>query len=256
MRFGIVALTCAIGFTFALSPLAGNAAASITVGGSTNPAGAVKAAAQDFMAANPAIGVEMHPTSSGAGIAALKTGAIDIAMSDVAIDDPTFVDHRIGWLGIAIIAGPNTGISAITRAQLIGIYSGKITNWKQIGGHDQRIVPISRPIGTGTRFLFESLVAKTPIETQAPAKVGEMSRVVGGTPGAIGYVATNVVDATRVTVLRYDGVLPTPENVRSHRYTFAADEHLYTTAKSSAASQQFAAFVAHDSAALAKFGIY
>lgn len=256
MRFRTGALVCAASFAIALLPMAGNADENVVVGGSTNPAGAVGAAAKAFMDRNPAIDVSLHPVSSGAGIAALKAGTIDVAMSDVAIDDPTFVDHRIGWLGIAIIAGPDTGISAITRTQLIGIYSGKITNWKQLGGRDQRIVPISRPIGTGTRYLFETLVAKTPIETLAPAKVSEMSTVVGNTPGAIGYVATNVVDPARVTVLEYDGVLPTPQNVRSHRYTFAADEHLYTTKTSSAASKAFAEFVVHDSADLAKFGIY
>ena len=161
MRFRTGALLCAASLAIALSPMTGNANENVNVGGSTNPAGAVGAAAKAFMERNPAIGVSLQPSSSGAGIAALKAGTIDVAMSDVAINDPTFVDHRIGWLGIAIIAGPNTGITAITRAQLIGIYSGKITNWKQIGGNDQRIVPISRPIGTGTRFLFETLVAKT-----------------------------------------------------------------------------------------------
>jgi phosphate transport system substrate-binding protein len=256
MRIRIEALLCAATFALAVSPIAGNAGESVVVGGSSNPAGAIKAAAKAFMATNAAVDVKVDTTSSGAGIAALKAGTIDVAMSDVEIDDPDFTDHRIGWLGMAIIAGPNTGVKGVTREQMIGIYSGKVKNWKEIGGNDQAIVPMSRPIGTGTRYLFEKLVAKTPIDTAAPAKADELVSTVDKTPGAIAYVATNFVDASHDTVLAYNGVLPTPENVRTHRYTFAADEHLYTGEKSSNASKAFADYVAGDAEVLAKSGIY
>jgi phosphate transport system substrate-binding protein len=247
---------CAASFALTVSPLTVSAGEMVRVGGSSNPAGAVKIAAHTFTNSNAAVDVKVDTTSSGQGIADLKAGTIDVAMSDVEIDDPTFIDHRIGWLGMAIIAGPNTGLKNVTRQQMIGIYSGKITNWKQIGGNDQAIVPMSRPIGTGTRFLFEQLVAKTPIDTQSPAKAGDLVSLVGKTPGAIGYVATNFVDGAAVQTLSYNGVSPTPENVRSHRYTFAADEHLYTSDKSSAASNAFAEYVVHDADLLGKNGIY
>ncbi len=254
--FRIGGLLCAASFALALAPPTVSAGERVTVGGSSNPAAAVKAAAKAFMDQNAAIEVTVDTSSSGAGIAALKAQTVDVAMSDVAVNDPDFVDHRIGWLGMAIIAGPNAGVADVTRAQMIGIYSGKITNWKQIGGNDQPIVPMSRPIGTGTRFLFEETVAKTPIETQAPAKAGDLVALADKTPGAIAYVATNFIDSARETVLKYNGVLPTPDNVRSHHYTFAADEHLYTLAKSSESSDTFATFVARNPQLLAEFGIF
>jgi phosphate transport system substrate-binding protein len=254
-HFRIGGLLCAASFALFLTTPAVNAGEQVVVGGSGNPAAAVEAAAKAFMGQDSAIDVTVHTSSSGAGIAALKAKAVDVAMSDVAVSEPNFVDHRIGWLGIAIIAGPNTGVTGVTRAQMMGIYSGKITNWKQIGGNDQSIVPMSRPIGTGTRFLFEELVAKTPIETQAPVKASDLVALADKTPGAIAYVATNFVKPGD-TVLSYEGVLPTPENVRSHRYTFAADEHLYTLANSNQSGDTFANFVIHNPQILAKFGIF
>lgn len=248
-------LFCAASFALSLATPTVNAAEHVAVGGSGNPAAAVQAAAKAFMTANATVDVAVHTTSSGAGIAALKTKAVDVAMSDVAVSEPSFVDHRIGWLGIAVIAGPNAGVTGVTRAQMIGIYSGKITNWKQIGGNDQPIVPMSRPLGTGTRFLFEELVAKTPIDTRAPVRASDLVALADKTPGAIAYVATNFIKPGD-EVLSYEGVLPTPENVRSHRYTFAADEHLYTLAGGNASGNAFADFVVHHPQMLAKFGIF
>lgn len=238
------------------SPLVSQAAALVRVGGSTNPSAAVAAAARAFHAANPDVTVTVTGSSSGAGMAALRDGKVDAAMSDVRVSDPAFTDHVLGTLGIAFITGPHCGVRNLTRKQVIAIYSGKITNWKQLGGEDQPIVPFSRPIGTGTRFVFEQYVAKTLTATKEPVKAPDVAGIVAQTPGALAYVGTSFIDPAKDTMLTYEGVAPTPDNIRSHAYTFAADEHLYTRKDATPETRAFAAYVTQDRELLARFGIY
>jgi phosphate transport system substrate-binding protein len=232
------------------------AATAIRVEGTLNQTAALQKIATAYQAAHPDRAITVKGTNSGEGVAALHAGTIDVAASDIAVDYPEFVDTTIGVLGVAIVAGPHTGVKNITRAQLIGMYSGKITNWKQIGGDDQAVVAFGRAIGTGTRLLFEQKVAKVEIPTQDPVSPAEFVHDIASTPGAIGYVATQFMADHPELVLAYNGVTPTPESIRDHLYAVSTDEHLYTRKDGPALAPDFVTFVTTQRALLAASGIY
>jgi phosphate transport system substrate-binding protein len=231
-------------------------AKALRVEGTLNQATPLQKAAAAYQLAHPGSLVEVKATNSGQGIAALRNGDTDVAASDISVDYPEFVDSTIGVLGVAVLAGPHAGVKNITRDQLVAIYSGKIKNWKEIGGEDQPIVVFGRAIGTGTRMLFETKVAKVEIPTQDPVNPLELVHDVATTPGAVGYIATSFVANQPELVLTYNGVAPTPGNIRSHAYEFSTDEHLYTRKGGPAAARAFVTFVTSQRETLASSGIY
>ncbi len=251
LRLALVALVLALAAQPALAQSPG-----ILVEGTTNLAPLLTPAAAAYEAAHAGVHITVHGTSSGAGIAALRAGSIDVAASDVAVADATFVNTTLGVLGFAFVANPGDGIKNLTRAQLIGIFAGKVTNWKQVGGNDQPIVIIGRDIGTGTRLILEEKVAKTLIPTRTVEKAGEMLKAVESTPGAIGYTGSYFVRDRTDLVVNYEGVAPTQDNIRNHVYKFSTDEHLFVRPDASAQVRAFVASVAADKTLLQSFGIY
>jgi phosphate transport system substrate-binding protein len=250
-RLAIVALALAL---IAQPALAQTAA--VRVQGTTNLAPMLAQAATAYDAGGADGHIVVHGTSSGAGIAALRSGSIDVAASDIADSDPAFVDTTIGAIGFAFVANHDAGIKNLTRAQLQGIFSGTITNWKQVGGDDRAIVIIGREIGTGTRLVLEEKVAKTLIPTRLVTKASAMLKAVEETPGALGYTASYFVENHGDLVVTYEGVAPTAENVKAHTYAFETDEHLLVRKDATARARAFVDRVAHDRTLLQSFGIY
>jgi phosphate transport system substrate-binding protein len=159
---------------------------TIRVGGSTNITPPLAKMAPAYQAAHSGITLSVTGSSSGQGIAALKAGTLDVACSDVAVDDPAFDNTTVGVMGIAFVVGSGAGVKNLTRTQVQGIYSGKITNWKQIGGNDLAIVPFSRPLGAGTRFVFEMTVAKTLTDMKEQKDATSVVNAVAAIPGGVG----------------------------------------------------------------------
>ena len=232
------------------------AAQTITVRGTTNLAPFVASAGADYQKANPGVTVDVKGNSSGAGIAALKDKSADIAMSDVAVNDSDFNDTILGVVGFAFVVNPDVGVKNLTRGELQDIFAGKITNWKAIGGNDQKIVLIGREIGTGTRFVFEDKVAKTQIPITIEANAKGVVDAVAQTPGSLGYLASGFIDGHQNLVVSYEGVMPTPENIRNHTYSFSTDEHLYMLKTGSAAAAALIQYVKNDSALLKANGVF
>ncbi len=231
-------------------------ATTVRVQGTLNVIPALQKIAVAYQAAHPGITIDVTPTNSGEGIAALRAGSIDVAASDVGVDYSNFVDTTIGVLGVAIVAGPHNGVANITQAQLIAAYGGKTTNWKDFGGTDQGMVLFARAIGTGTRFIFEDKVAKITVPTKAPVSPIETVKDIATTPGALGYIATQFVADHPEMVLTYNGVAPTPGNIRNHTYGISTDEHLYVRDDAPVAARDFVTFVTTQRTALASAGIY
>jgi phosphate transport system substrate-binding protein len=243
--------------SIALSGLSRASADTILrVQGTLNQTAMLTRTGADFQSQNAGTTVDVQGTSSGAGIVSLRDGSIDVAAVDVALDDPAFDDTNIGVLGFAIIAGPNTGVTNLTRVQIARIYAGKVTNWREVGGNDQKIVLFGRGIGTGVRLVFEEKVAKELAPVRSPLDPKELVADVASTPGAIGYVAASFIAAQPHLALAYDGVALTPENLRAHTYEFSTEEHLYVRKDASAAARAFVAYVKSQRATLASFGIY
>lgn len=120
----------------------------------------------------------------------------------------------------------------MTTKQLTAVFTGKVTNWKEVGGNNQKIVIINRAAGSGTRATFEKwgLKGAQSIEAQEQDSSGMVRSIVATTPGAISYAAFGYVDDT-VVAASVDGVKPTKQNVVSGKYAIWSYEHVYTKGK-------------------------
>ena len=172
--------------------------------------------------------MEEYPnvTGSGAGIESVTSGAVDIGNSSRALSDKEksagIEENIVAIDGIAMITDKNNKVTNITKQQLTDIYTGKITNWKDLGGSDEAIVVIGREAASGTRGAFEELleVKNKCAYAQELDSTGAVLAKVAATPGAIGYVSLDVVDKT-VTALKLDGVDATEDNIKAGKYTLS-----------------------------------
>ena len=213
------AATTAAAETTAAAKLSG----TVTLAGSTSMQKLCEAMIESFEEAYPDITVTAEYTGSGAGLEALVGGKTDIGNSSRALKDGEkqsgAVENVVAIDGIAVITNNATAVFDLTSQQLTDIYTGKITNWKELGGEDEAIVVIGREAGSGTRGAFEELldVADQCAYAQELDSTGGVLAKVAATPGSIGYVSLDVVDDT-VKALSLDGVEPTEENIVAGSY--------------------------------------
>lgn len=162
-------------------------------------------------------------TGSGAGIEAVTAGTVDIGNASRALKEEEksggLVENIVAIDGIAVVVDKENTVSDLTKDQLISIYKGEVTNWKDLGGNDEAIVVIGREAGSGTRGAFEELLG---IEdackyAQEVDSTGGVMAKVAATPGAIGYVSLDVIDDT-VSAVKLEGVEATEENIKSGDY--------------------------------------
>ena len=196
---------------------------TVTLAGSTSMQKLCEAMIESFEESYPDITVTAEYTGSGAGLESLVGGKTDIGNASRALKDSekaAGVEENIVAIdGIAVIANKAGKVLDLTTEQLSDIYTGKITNWKDLGGDDEAIVVIGREAGSGTRGAFEELldVADQCAYAQELDSTGGVLAKVASTPGSIGYVSLDVVDDT-VKALSLDGVEPTEENIVAGSY--------------------------------------
>lgn len=196
---------------------------TVTLAGSTSMQKLCEAMIESFEEVYPDITVTAEYTGSGAGLEALAGGKTDIGNASRSLKDGEkqsgAVENIVAIDGIAVITHKDSVVSDLTAQQLTDIYTGKITNWKDLGGADEAIVVLGREAGSGTRGAFEELLK---IEDQCAYaqeldSTGGVLAKVAATPGSIGYVSLDVVDDT-VKALSLDGVAPTEENIVAGSY--------------------------------------
>ena len=168
------------------------------------------------------IDVTYNPTGSGSGIQAVSEGRCDIGLSSRALKDDekaTLTETTVALDGIAMIVNPENPVSDLTVEQIADIYTGKITNWSEVGGNDAAIVLIGREAGSGTRDGFESITGtKDACKYQNElTSTGEVIAAVASNPNAIGYASLSAVDET-VKAITVGGVEPTEETVLDGSY--------------------------------------
>ena len=141
---------------------------------------------------------------------------------------------------MAPIVNKDTDVKDITKQELIDIFTGKITNWKEVGGKDQKINVVNRANGSGTRATFEKwgLDGATPVQSQEQDSSGTVRQLVSQTPGAISYLAFSYLDDS-TQALSIDGVEPKEENVADNSWGIWSYEHMYTNGKPSPEVQKF-----------------
>ncbi len=140
-----------------------------------------------------------------------------------------------------------TGVTSLTSAQILSIYTGKTTNWSQVGGPNLPIIVVSRPVTSGTRATFKQYVLKGTAESPNQSKnltadsTQLVTQTVEQTNGAIGYITLGAADqeGSKLNVLSIDGNAPTPTNVENNSYIFWNIEHMYTKGAATGLAQAF-----------------
>ncbi len=195
---------------------------TLSMNGSTSMEKVIKAVNGAFMEKNKGVTVNLNLTGSGTGIQEASEGKCDIGNSSRKLKDEEAekLDATVvGLDGIALVVNPVNKLEDISLENLAKVYSGEITNWKELGGDDKAIVVIGREDGSGTRDGFESIVMgdKEPKYAQELESTGSVINAVATTDGAIGYASLANVDET-VKALKVGGVEATEENVKSGTY--------------------------------------
>jgi phosphate transport system substrate-binding protein len=209
----------------------------ITASGSTALAPLVKAVAQKYQAQCTSATITVNLGGSKTGLANAEAGSVDVGNSDVPANTTTqsdLVDHQVAVVVFGIIVNKDVTVTNLTTAQVKDIYSGKVTNWSQVGGPSLPIVVVSRPASSGTRATFQKYVLGGPETIKGPSSLttdstGTVVTNVAHTNGAIGYAATGPAKAnSSVALLSLDGSAPTTDNAKTNTYKFWNIEHMYT----------------------------
>lgn len=209
---------------------------SITCSGSTALQPLVQQAAEKFIAKNPRARIVVNGGGSGTGLSQVSQGQVDIGNSDIfaeekqGIDASKLKDTRVAVVAFAAVVHPSNKVDNLTKEQLIGIFTGKIKNWKEVGGEDLPIVVVNRPKSSGTRAAFQKYALDGAEEAESGLtedSSGQIKKIVSGTKGAISYLATSYVDQT-IKAVRFNGVEPTVENVTTGKYPIWSYEHMYS----------------------------
>lgn len=194
---------------------------TVATGGSTSMQKLMGMLQEDFMAKNQGVNITYDPTGSGAGITGAEDGSLDIGLSSRALhDDETDVESITVCLdGIAIVVNNANPVEDLSLQQLADIYTGKITNWSEVGGNDGEIVVIGREAGSGTRDGFESIVdVKDNCKyAQELTATGAVTAAVASNENAIGYASLSAVDDS-VKSVKVDGVECSEATVQDGSY--------------------------------------
>lgn len=196
---------------------------TVATDGSTSMEKVIGALGEAFSNANPNVKFTYNPTGSGSGITAVGEGRCDVGLSSRALKDEEkasgLTETTLALDGIAIIVNPQNGVSGLTIQQIADIYTGKIKNWKDVGGSDAEILLIGREAGSGTRDGFES-ITKTKDQCQYRQELtstGDVITTVSKNPAAIGYASLAEVKDS-VKALSVDGVSPAEATVKDGSY--------------------------------------
>lgn len=229
----------------------------VTVSGSSALLPLAKDAAQKFKAKNDQVSITLNAGGSGTGLKQVSEGSVDIGNSDVFAKEKLpeakaaeLVDHKVAVTVMAPVVSKEIGtnVKSLTKAQLQDIFTGKVTNWKDVGGPDEAVVLITRPSTSGTRALFTkyALDGKEELSNKSMETddSGTLVQTVSQTKGAIGYVALSYLrNNNTVTPLAIDGVEPTLDNVYNGKYPVWGYEHMYTKGEAAGAVKAFIDFI-------------
>lgn len=196
---------------------------TVSTDGSTSMEKVINSLGESFMAANKDVKFTYNPTGSGSGIQAVTEGRCDIGLSSRALKDDEkasgLVETVLAYDGIAIVVSPENPVSDLDVDTIAKIYTGEITNWKDVGGDDAEIVLIGREAGSGTRDGFESITGTKDAcaYRQELTSTGDVINTVSQNPNAIGYASLSAVGES-VKALTVGGVKASEATVKDGSY--------------------------------------
>lgn len=258
-KFTVTALTAVItvAASFAgVTAAAGSLSGKVTVNGSTALLPLTLQAAKEFQKMHPKVKIAASGKGSVTGPQAVKKGIADIGACDwdASMDVPGFkafdgqVANKVAVIPFATIVNKNVKVDNLTTEQLKGIFAGKITNWKEVGGQDADIVVITRAFGSGTRVNYQAKaldggdIVKKEKNYKETGSSGDMKTAVATTPGAIGYIDLVYVSGD-VKAVKFNGVEPTTDNVINGSYKIWAYGYYMTKGQPTGATKAFIEYV-------------
>ncbi|MFO7937106.1 MAG: PstS family phosphate ABC transporter substrate-binding protein [Kiritimatiellia bacterium] len=216
----------------------------LVMDGSTTVGPIAKAFAEYYMRENPGINISVSESGSGNGAKSLLNGNCDIAdlsrdlkdsereaMKEKGVDP---CEHVVAFDALPVIVHPSNRVKGLTIGQLRNIYTGKITNWQEVGGSNRKIVMISRDTSSGTYETFSKLVlgksARITAKAEYAGSNGAVRQRVQMTKGAIGYTGLGFLDRS-VKALTVNGVEPCTRTVLDKSYPLARELYMFTDGK-------------------------
>ncbi|MHB9154841.1 MAG: phosphate ABC transporter substrate-binding protein [Endomicrobiales bacterium] len=241
--------------TFATIGIVYAAGNKIVIEGSTTVLPIAQAAAEEFMNNTPDVDINVRGGGSGVGITSIIEGTCDIADSSRPIKDAELQKaagrgknikaNVVAMDGIAVIVNPANPVSALTKKQVQDIYTGKISNWSNLGGKNGKIVVISRDSASGTFEAFAELALdgrKVRPDALMQASNQAIATTVSKTPGGIGYVGLGYIMPS-VKAVPIDGVAASKQTVLSGKYPYARPLFMYTNGQPAGKIRDFIDYV-------------
>ena len=254
-------------FLLVASAFAAKDSNSIQIKGSDTMVNLGQAWAEKYMEKNTTDFVAVTGGGSGTGFSSLISGTCDIAMSSRNVKEKEIAlakqkginpqEIRVALDGLAVVVNPANPISKLTTDQLAGIFTGRITNWKEVGGSDEKIVILSREVNSGTHVYFKEHVLRKsdPNSTEefAPGALmlsssQAIADEVAGNSAAIGYYGMGYISKRQKPIMvakdemsEYEA--PTIENVMNGKYPISRPLFLYTNGTPTGLVKKFVDFV-------------
>lgn len=214
----------------------------ITGSGSSALLPLAKEAAMAFKEKYPDVSVTLNGGGSGTGLKQVSDGSVDIGNSDVPAEEKLEADkaaelvaHKVCVATIAPVVNNELAkeVNSLTKQQLIDIFTGKIKNWKEVGGPDEEVLLITRPQTSGTKAVFQKYALDGEEEAISDSletdDSGTLLQTVADNKGAIGYVSLSyLTNNNKVSILAIDGVEPSLENTYNGTYPVWGYEYMYT----------------------------
>jgi len=235
----------------------------LQLAGSTTVQPLAEKLAGEYTKLNSGVTIDIQGGGTSVGITSAGEGTVEIGNASRSLKDeekkkfPDLKEFTIAFDGIAIVVNPNVKLDTITKDQVRDIFSGKVTNFKDVGGPDAPITIVSREEGAGTRTAFEDLVmlakdangkdVKTPIFEKAILQQsnGQIRTTVATTENSIGYLSFGFLDNS-VKALKLDGVEPTVDNVKNKTYKVSRPLNMLTKGDPKPLAKAFIDFILSD----------
>lgn len=236
---------------------------AITIGGSSALLPLMEQSIEKFNEKNPNEEIGAQAGGSGTGLAQVLNGTIDVGNSDVLAEDKLeeentkeLVDHKVVAQGFSVVVNKSLGIDNLTSDQLKDIFSGKVSNWKDVCGIDKEILLVHRTSGSGTRATFENTILSGDKSLENDSlgitqdSNGAVLSVIKENEGAISYLGLSYMNSKEaqdlLKLVKIDGVSSDKANIIDGSYRFWSWGHMYTKGEATGLAKKFIKFVASE----------